>query len=65
MHEEFQVLTITPVLIGREAVKAVIWPLGYITPSRMAEVGIITLMCTGHAGQEQRAKIFLLLLVSG
>lgn len=66
LHEEFQVLTITPVLIGREAVKAVIWPPGYVITSRVAEVcvGLYRLCAPGHAGPEQGEKVPLL-LVSG
>jgi hypothetical protein len=33
-------------LIGREEVKPVIWPLGFLTTSRVAEVGVAEAMCT-------------------
>lgn len=60
------------VLIGREAVQPVIWPPGYITTSRMAEVGVHTgyvhqpyrLCGSGRAGPKQEETV-LLLLVSG
>lgn len=55
-EEEFQVID-AHVLLGREEVKPVIWPLGYVTTSRVAEVGVVRLMCTlAHSGPDQGGK---------
>lgn len=50
--EEFQVLA-GPVLKKREEVKLLIWPPGYVTPSRETSVGVYRLWVPEHAGPEQ------------
>lgn len=50
--EEFQVL-VGHVLTGKGEVQPVIWPLGYVTTSRMAEIRIIRCRCTGSCRPEQ------------
>jgi hypothetical protein len=39
LHEEYFQVLAGHVLIGREEAKPVIWPPGYVTSSRVAEVG--------------------------
>ena len=51
-EEEFQVLA-GYVLIGREEVKPIIWPPGYMTISRVVEVGVVRLMCAGTCRSRQ------------
>ena len=55
LHEEFQVLT-WQLLIWREEVKPVIWPSGYMTTSRVAEVRVVQARCAPNAGTEQEGK---------
>ena len=54
-EEEFQVLA-GYVLIGREEVKPIIWPPGYMTISRVAKVGVIRLTCFGKCRPRARTK---------
>lgn len=53
LHEEFRVLA-AQVLIGREAVKPVIWPLGYVTTSRVVEVCVW--IHIGYLHQDMQAQ---------
>ena len=50
-EEEFQVLA-GHVLTGKEEVKPVIWPPGYVTISRVAEVGV----CKAYLHQDMPAQ---------
>lgn len=50
--EEFQALA-KHAHIGRDKVKLVIWPPGYMTTSRVSEVRVIQATGMGHAGPEQ------------
>ena len=56
-REEFQVFA-AYVLIGREEVKAVIWPPGYVTTSRVAEVGFTQATWPKHADPDQGGKSY-------
>jgi len=63
-EEEFQVLA-GYVLIGRQEVLPVVWSPGYMTTSRMAEVGILRLACAGTCRPRARRKTVLFLSASG
>jgi len=41
LHEEKSQVLVGHVLVGREEVKPVIWPPGYMTASRVSEVGLM------------------------
>ena len=66
LHEEYFQVLAGHVLIGREEVKPVIWPPGYVTPSRMVQMGVVRFMCPGtYRHRAKRRQTVLLLLVSG
>ena len=54
-EEEFQVLA-GHVLTGKEEVKPVIWPPGYVTISRVAEVGVLRSVSAGTCLPRARRK---------
>jgi hypothetical protein len=56
LHEkEFQVLA-GHILIGKEEVKPVMWLPGYVTISRLAEVGVVQAKCAGTRRPRARRK---------